>query len=141
MKSRWWITGCTAALLAISGGVATAHSTLPNQPNQENKDRGDHKFSDHDKQAARDWAGKHKDSMPAGFREEDKLSPELEARLKVGAVLDTDLRGRIRPVPADLLATLTPAPRGYRYVIIGDHIVLVDEGWHVEDVIHLEINL
>lgn len=75
MKARWWITGCTAALLAISGGVASAHSTPTNQPNQENKDRGDHKFSDHDKQSARDWAGKHKDNMPAGFREEDKLSP------------------------------------------------------------------
>jgi Ni/Co efflux regulator RcnB len=137
MKARWWLAGCAAALLGFTGAVAVAHST--SQGKQEN--RADHKFSDHDKQAAHDWVTKHHDNLPAGFREEDKLTPEFEGRLTVGTVLDRDLRAKIRPVPEDLLATLTPPPAGYRYLIIGDHIVLVDEGWHVQDVLHLEVNL
>jgi hypothetical protein len=139
MKNRWLIAGCAAALLGFTGGVASARTN--SQDHQAQEKREDHRFNDHDKQAAHDWVGKHHDNLPAGFRAEDKLTPELEARLTVGVVLDRDLRGRIRPVPEDLLATLTPAPAGYRYVIIGDHIVLVDEGWHVHDIIHLEVGM
>lgn len=141
MKASLWLAGCAAALLGITGGVASAHPKSPDRQDQEKREQNHTKFDDHDRQAAREWMGKHHDSPPDGFRAEDKLSPELESHLKVGSVLDQDLRGRIRPVPEDLVASLTPPPRGYRYVIIGNHIVLVDEGWHVHDIIHLELNL
>jgi hypothetical protein len=51
------------------------------------------------------------------------------------------LRRMARPVPEDLLYQLPPPPRYCRYVVIGGHVCLVDEGYRVRDVIHLEFNL
>jgi hypothetical protein len=49
-----------------------------------------------------------------------------------------DWRARCHPVPADLLAGLPPPPPHYRYNVIGGHVVLVDGGWHVVDILSVE---
>jgi hypothetical protein len=42
----------------------------------------------------------------------------------------------------NLLSTGAVAcPRHYRYVIVGGHICLIDDSFHVSDVIHFELNL
>lgn len=97
-------------------------------------------FSDHDRQAIHSWQDKNHEHPPVGFREQDRLSPALESQLRVGVVLDRDLRGRIHPVPHALLITLATPPPHYRYVVIGDHVCLIDSGFHLVDVIHLELN-
>ncbi|HLY63444.1 MAG TPA: hypothetical protein VKV95_22105 [Terriglobia bacterium] len=108
--------------------------------NDRNRDN-DHRFRDRDRQAARDWYDHHRDHPPAGFREREWLAPEYESRMRVGYVLDPEMRRMARPVPQDLLYQLQPPPRHYRYVVIGGHVCLVDEGYRIHDVIHLEANL
>ncbi len=72
-----------------------------------------------------------------GFRDEDRLPRDWEPRLRVGFVFDRDWRARCYPVPPDLYAELPPPPPHYRYYVIGGHVVLVDHGWRVADVINI----
>jgi hypothetical protein len=105
------------------------------------RDRDDqHEFRDRDRRAAHDWYEHHRDHEPRGFRRRDWLSPEYESRLRIGFVLDRDMRRMSYPVPEDLMHELPPCPRHYRYVVIGGHICLVDGGYRVQDLIHLEVN-
>lgn len=96
-------------------------------------------FNDHDRDEVRDWEGEHRGHWPRGFREDDHWSPELEAQLRVGVVLVPALRERIEPAPRSLVVLLTPPPPDYRYIVLGDHVCLVDRGLRVADVLHLEI--
>ncbi|HEV2348468.1 MAG TPA: hypothetical protein VG028_01345 [Terriglobia bacterium] len=110
---------------------------------QDDEERGrgnPHRFRDRDRRAAHEWYGRHRQHPPEGFRQRDWLAPEYESRLRVGYVLDPDMRRMCRPVPYDLLQELPPCPRRYRYVVIGGHICLLDRGYRVHDVIHLEVN-
>lgn len=92
-------------------------------------------FGDHDRQAMRDWYRTHYTSPEFQAR---RWNPQYEQRLQVGLVLAPDLRAWARPAPADLYGGLAPLPRGYRYMIVGDHLVVVDDGWRIQDVNHFE---
>ena len=117
------LTIAAAAVLAFSGAMALA----------QNHDR----FDDHDQQVTRDWYNQHKDHPPVGFRTEDRLSAEEEARLQEGAVLDRNLRRRVHTAPHDLVRQLPPPAHGHRYVAIGGHVGLIDNKNRVKAIIHL----
>lgn len=87
--------------------------------------------------AASDWYNQHRDNLPEGLRPEDRLSPEQESRLKVGVVLDNDIRDRVRPAPPELAQRLPPPPPEHRYVAVGGHVGLVDKDYKVKAVINL----
>ena len=165
MKVRPWIIGSTLFLLALTGGAMQAQDRGQDQDhrdqgrnNQGNRDQGrydrdhhdqyrddqrgqDHsRFDDRDRQASRDWYNEHHDRRPLGLRDRDRLDPEYESRLREGYVLDRNMRRRVYPVPDDYYRRLPPPPRGYRYVFIGGHAVLIDNGYRVHDVIHFELN-
>ncbi len=65
---------------------------------------------------------------------------EWEPEIHEGFVFTPDMRRAIRPVPRDLLVRLGPPPPGYRYVLIGDHVCLIDRGYQIHDVLHFELN-
>jgi hypothetical protein len=148
MKTRWLIAG-VAALLAVTAGPAVAqgrgqgHGKAQNRGQAKKAERqAEARFNDHDRQIANNWYTHNRTrQLPPGFRDADRLPPNLETRLRPGYVLDPDLRRRVYPAPVVLVRGFTPAPPGYRYVVIGGHIVLVDDGYRLFDVIRLEINL
>jgi Ni/Co efflux regulator RcnB len=114
------------ALFAFSGAIALA------------QDRGGHmQFDDHDQQVTRDWYKQHKDHPPAGFRNEDRLSADEEARLREGAILDKDLRRKVHTAPRELTRHLPPPAHNHKYVAIGGHIGLIDNRNQVKAIIHL----
>jgi hypothetical protein len=143
MKIRNLLSSSAVALLGLalpfSGGSAFAQDH--DRDRDRDRDHDHPRFEDHDRQVVRGWFTEHHDHLPRGLRNPDRLPPELEPRLQVGVVLDRDMRHRIHPVPEELLERLPPCPRHYRYVIIGGHICLIDDGYHVSDVIHFELNL
>jgi len=129
MKSRGWIAVALSLLLGLSLGTTFAGA-------QEHHDHD--RFDDHDRAGARDWYRDHHEY----FRHDEGRywHHEWEGNIHEGFVFTPDMRRGIRPVPRELPVRLGPVPRGYRYVVIGDHVVLVDDGWRVHDVLHFEAN-
>ena len=136
MKRHFWIGVCVATMVTAGGGVASAQRDQGESRNTQNRDEHS-QFDDHDKQVTRDWYNQHRDHAPSGFRDKDRLSADEESRLRPGAQLDPDLRRKEHGVPRDLGRQLPPPPRNHKYVAIGLHVALVDNGNHVKDVIHV----
>ena len=99
--------------------------------------KGHHKFDDHDREIANSWCVENRDQLPAGFRPDDRFSPEIEARLHIGNVLDVHLTGLVQPVPADLLKRLPAPPVDLRYAALGGHIALLDAAHRLHDLLPL----
>jgi hypothetical protein len=143
MKTRRWMIACAAAVLVLTFPFAGSGIFAQEREHDKDRDRDSdrRRFDDHDRQAAYGWYKEHREHLPEGLRERDRLTAEFESRLREGEVLDRDLRHRIHPVPHELLERLPPCPEHYRYAIIGGHICLIDGGWRLHDVIHFELSL
>jgi hypothetical protein len=99
-----------------------------------------HEFNDNDRQVTRDWARQNQRHLGAGWRQKDRLSPTMQGRLRRGQRLDPQLRRQIHWVPADLSRRYGPAPRGYRYAMIGGNVVMLDDTYQVHDVFTLTLS-
>jgi Ni/Co efflux regulator RcnB len=149
MRARWMIASAVA-LLAVTSGVAVAQGNGNGQGQNrgqakkaqraEDQRQAQARINDHDRQAANTWYEQHRNSPPRGFRRTDRLPQQYEARLQPGYQFDPYMRRRAYAAPSDLTRGFAPAPRGYRYVVIGGHIVLVDTGYRVADVFRLNIS-
>lgn len=140
-------------VLALTGGAIHAQDRGQDQDrhdqdhyDQDHRDQDHHdqdhsRFDDHDRQESRDWYNQHRNHLPPGLRDRDRLPPQYESRIREGYVLDRNMRRMVHPVPADYYRRLPPPPRGYRYVFLGGHTVLIDGGYRVHDVIHFELGL
>jgi Ni/Co efflux regulator RcnB len=143
------------ALLAVTCGAAVAqgngHDRNRGQAKKEQRaesrrpapdqHQSPNRINDHDRQVANTWYGRHRSHPPRGFRDRDRLPQAYEARLQPGYEFDSYMRRRAYLAPRDLTRDFAPAPRGYRYMVIGGHIVLVDAGYRVADVFRLTINI
>jgi Ni/Co efflux regulator RcnB len=137
MKVIWLAAVGATTMLALAGTTAFAQD----RGQREDQNRQGHtQFDDHDQQVTRDWYNQHQDHPPAGLRSQDRLSSDEESRLREGAVLDQGLRRKMHPAPADLRRRLPPPPNNHRYVAIGGHLGLIDNGYQVKGVIHLHDN-
>jgi hypothetical protein len=142
------IAGAVTLLTLTSGAaVAQGRGNQPNRGQAQKADRAaqaqrraDARFNDRDRQIARDWYNQRQSNPPPGFRDRDRLPPQYETRIQPGYVFEPVVRRRAYPAPLDLTRRFVPAPRGYRYMVIGGQIVLVDVGYRVADVFRLEIN-
>ena len=147
------IAACALALafLAVSGKVAFAQDRgqdnrgqdyrgQDNRPGMNDQNRG-HSFNDNDRQVTRDWYRQHQRGLGRGWRQRDRLSPAMEGRLRRGQRLDPRLRRQMYWLPSDLSRRYGPAPRGYRYAIIGGNIVMLDPGYNVWDIFRLDVQI
>ncbi|MGB7624683.1 MAG: hypothetical protein WBN92_20245, partial [Terriglobia bacterium] len=82
----------------------------------------------------------HQNHNQGLFGQDSRWNNDYEGRLRPGYVLDNDMRRMSHPAPNEFTRGLGRPPRGYRYVIIGGHVVLVDSGYRVHDTIHLHVN-
>jgi len=155
MKTQWWVTACATALLALAsiGAAAQDRGQDGNDQGRGNDNHGQSKkeqnrgqskkqyrqFNQEQQQAARAYYNQNQ-GQPV-FRQPDQWNSDYETRLQPGYVLDEDMRRMSRPAPDELTRGLGRAPRGYRYIVIGGHVVLVDSGYRVHDAIHLELNV
>jgi Ni/Co efflux regulator RcnB len=160
MNARSITAGALAlAFLALSGkavlaqgrGQDRARDTTPESANgassqdgraANDQDRqGGASFNDQDRQVTRDWYRQNQARLGAGWRDEDRLSPSMQDRLRPGQVLDPELRQHMYWVPPELSERYGPAPRGYRYAIIGGNIVMLDDAYQVHDVFRLDVQV
>lgn len=99
------------------------------------------RFDARDRERVGEWYKERQDDLPQGFQMTDRLDPQSESRLRIGQVLEPDLRSKIVPVPPDLLEKLPPAASGERYEVLDGHLVLLNErSWNVSDVLHFELD-
>jgi Ni/Co efflux regulator RcnB len=140
MTKRNCIAACATAMMALAA-TATLAAQPVSSPQGQGRGRGNApahtKFDDHDRQATRTWYDANQQHLPNGFRDRDRLSAPIEQRFQEGYVIDRSMRGQVHSLPSALLHLLAPAPRSYRYVVIGDQVVLIDSGYRVYDVIRL----
>jgi len=149
--NRRLMTACALALalLAVSGRTALAQDrgrdwNGEHRGGQQDNDwnRGHHdSFNDRDRQVTRDWYLHNRNHLGRGWSDRDRLSPSMERRLRRGARLDNVLRRRMYWLPGDLVRLYGPAPRGYRYAIIGGNIVLLDPDYFVRDVFRIDVRI
>src|ERR1700694_5566552 len=148
MKTCWSATVGAAVLLVLGWSVAAqdrgqrdgqSRGQVSGDQNR-GRNNNDQTFNDHDQQVTRDWYNQHQNRPPAGLRSQDRLSSDEESRLREGATLDRSLRRKVHPAPPDLSRQLPPPARNQRYVTIGGHVGLIDNGYQVHDVIHLHDN-
>ena len=97
-------------------------------------------FNDRDRETIRQWNQDHQSAVNQflgnfGVRVEQG---DLDRRLQVGNVVDQDLQSRARPAPEDLANRLSPPPRDWRYMVIGDRLVLVDRDWRIHQSYHFQ---
>jgi len=125
--NRRWLAAASILFFSLFLGATLAQA----------QNHHDH-FDDHDRAAAREWYHNN----PHAFRHDEGRywHNEWEPNIREGFVLTPDMRAGIRPLPHDLYVRFGAPPPGYRYVIIGDHVVLVDRGYRIHDVLHFELN-
>jgi hypothetical protein len=88
-------------------------------------------------QVTQDWYHQNRDRAGPGWQ--DRLSPEEEQRIRPGQRLDSGLRQRTHPLPADLSHRYRTPPSGYRYVVIGGRVVLIDGNYQVREVYTVDL--
>ena len=148
MKTGRWIAAMGLTIVfGLASGPTTFASKSPTARAQDrdrddhnrDRDRHDHdRFDDHDREMARDWYRDHHDAF---HRDEGRYwHNDWEPNIREGFVLTPDMRRAYRPVPPGLMRQFPPPPPGYRYVVLGDHVVLIDRGYRVHDVLHFELN-
>ena len=140
MKTRWWMTACAAAVLALICGAAVARD----QNDKKSENRGQSKkqyrqFNENQRQYARTYYSQN--PTHEVFKQDSRWNNDYANRLQPGYVLDRDMQRMSRPAPSAMIRGFGGAPRGYRYIVIGGHVVLVDSRYRVHDTIHLELNL
>ncbi|HKV05243.1 MAG TPA: hypothetical protein VJO53_09075 [Candidatus Acidoferrales bacterium] len=164
MKTSRWICILTAAIFLCFGLLSSRPAFGQDEGNghghgyghdkdkhgdDEDRDHGrdhdrdqgqdEHYYRDHDRDI-RDWYRDHRDHLPPGLADRDRLSPGLERQLIIRGTLPPGLRKRIRPCPEDMVRFLPPPPPDCEHVLIGGHVVLVNRrSWLVVDVFHFEL--
>jgi hypothetical protein len=129
MKHQKTVIGTLFLFAGLCFGTTLARAQVtPNHDHFDNRDR----------QVASDWYKSH----PEGFKNEEGADwhAAWEPNLHSGFVLTSDMRAAIHRVPAALETQFGPAPDGYRFVVIGDHVLLIDNDFRIHDVLHLEID-
>lgn len=96
-------------------------------------------FNDRDREVTRDWYRQNQRRLGPGWRQRDRLSPSMQRRLRRGYRLDPQMRRQIHWLPPELSRRYAPAPRGYRYAIIGGNVVMLDDAYEVHDVFSITL--
>jgi hypothetical protein len=64
--------------------------------------------------------------LPPGLAKRDRLPPGLERQLRERGTLPPGLQKKVQPLPPELERQLTVLPTGYRRVVIGNAVILMN---------------
>jgi hypothetical protein len=96
---------------------------------------GRYRFNDDERRAAADYYRDHRRDFREHWR--NGGGPAIA----YGYVIEPRYRRYCRPVPVTLVQELPPPPPGFRFYFFNGNVVLLDDGYRVQDFIHLDINL
>lgn len=147
MRSRRYLYIGAAVIFSLA--VSSATLAQPGHGNgkghnkhhrdDDDDDQGRRGYSDHDREAIREWYHDHQGDLPPGLAKRDELPPGLERQLEIRHSLPPGLRKKIHSCPEDLERRLPPPPPDYRHVLIGGHVVLMNARTYVVvDIFHFD---
>ncbi len=99
---------------------------------------GRYRFGDNDRRAVIAYFRRHRDDRR--FREDWRDRGDDYPTVAYGYVIEPRYRPYCRPLPVVLLREMPPPPPGLRYFLFGGNVVLVDNGYRVQDFIHIGFN-
>ena len=145
MRSTKWILALAVGVFMFIGngvmaqGNGNVHGKGHDKHGAED-DQEDHYYKDRDRETARGWYDEHQNNLPPGLAKKDRLSPGLEKQLVRRGTLPPGLQKRLQPVPVDLERRLPPPPPECGHVLVGGHIVLLNQRTHVVvDLVSFEV--
>jgi hypothetical protein len=139
VKRMWKIAMALAALLAIGSAPVLA------QPGPDKSQRGrepqktagdkvrevlppaERVFTRQEQTIIRDWFRTNRSGLPPGLAKRERLPPGLERQLQKNGKLPPGLEKKLHPFPPELETRLRILPTGYRRVVIGRNIILLNE--------------
>jgi len=145
MRSTRWILALAVGVFMFTGNGAMAQGNGNGHGKGHDKhgaedDQEDRYYKDRDRETARGWYDEHQNNLPPGLAKKDRLPPGLEKQLVRRGTLPPGLQKRLQPVPVDLERRLPPPPPECGHVLVGGHIVLLNQRTHVVvDLVSFEV--
>jgi hypothetical protein len=138
------MSSCAAALLALGlTGSAALGLGMDGKNNEKGENHGQSKkeyrqFQEKQRQYAQTYYDQHRNHKV--FKTDSRWNNDYSNRLQPGYILDSNMRRMSRSAPKDMVLGLGRAPSGYRYIVIGGHVVLVDNEYRVHDTVRIQLN-
>ena len=135
MKTLATYTMVTTLALLVLGGSAWAHGRGQGK-GQTERTAGDKVrevlppsvpvFTTRERTITTNWFSTNRSSLPPGLAKRDRLPPGLEKQLRERGTLPPGLQKQLYPLPVALERQLSVLPTGYRRVIIGNNIIVME---------------
>jgi hypothetical protein len=144
IKSFWRYAGTGLVALAIVSGVAWAQGRGRDQE-QRGEQRGGQReertagdrvrevlpasepvFTTAERTVITRWFTSNRSNLPPGLAKRETLPPGLERQLRERGTLPPGLEKKIQPLPLELERQLTVLPTGYRRVVIGGNVIVMN---------------
>jgi hypothetical protein len=138
--TKWMLAGIfmLTSNFALAEGHGNGHGKGHEKHGEDDHDQGYYKNRDGD--SARGWYVEHQDNLPTGLAKKDRLPPGLEKQQVRRGTLPPGLQKRLQPVPVDLERCLPPPPPECAHVLVGGHIVLLNQRTNVVvDLVDFEV--
>ena len=137
------MVACVVGFFMLSGNFALAQGHGNGHGKGHDKhgddDQGERYYYRDRERDLREWYDEHENNLPPGLAKRDRLPPGLEKQLVRRGTLPPGLQKRLQPCPEDLERRLPPPPPECAHVLIGGHIVLLNQRTNiVVDIVHFE---
>ena len=136
VRSPRFTAVAVAVLIGLSNGFAFSRE-YPQKGHDKKMSAGDKVrealpeseavFTQEEIQVIGRWSQGDHGGLPPGLAKKDRLPPGLEKQLRRRGTLPPGLQKKVQPVPVVLERQLRVLPTGYRRVIVGGNIILMDE--------------
>jgi hypothetical protein len=133
----WNVTGSTPGPTTASMTQAAA-SRAPMEYNDSNRAAVPTAFSGDDVRSIRSCFVNHASDLPPGLAKRESLPPGIQKQLDRNGTLPPGLQKKVQPLPQVCDSPLPRLPSGYRRVIYGPRVMLVDNSSRILDAFNLE---
>ncbi len=136
MKLNWWATVIVAIIVGFGADAALSHQR-PGKGQAKKQSAGDKVravlpesepvFTEEERLVISGWFHDDRGGLPPGLAKKDRLPPGLEKHLRKRGSLPPGLQKKVQPLPPTLERQLRVLPTGYRRVVVGGNVVLMNQ--------------
>lgn len=94
-------------------------------------------FDARNREAIDQWRREQPASQSTGAPATAVNNGDLDRRILIGRVIDSDLQAQAQNAPQALVSRLSPAPFDWKYVTVENRLCLVDADWRVHETFRL----